>query len=788
MARWTICVEPSFAADKAVMAAVEDLQENGRQYGLSFEVSPEPPATLAHAIIVGDATRNPVTARLVSQDVVRLEGATHPQAYEIRTCRLADGPLMVVAGGSLLGDVYGLYWVWDRMRVFGGMTDIDETRSPALPIRLAMVGDKAAIHNALRYTANWISGSNIPDLVPWDVEPEASRNAQNRRDLKNLIALAHDLHMKFLATSDEFSYHPALLQEFGATLDPADPALWHALQAKYRRLFRALPEVDGVQIRTGELTRVTGTYRAFDVMHGAPESKWTLEERYRTFVIKMHQVVVGEFDKIYFHRTWVTNVTEQHSDPEVYKRIFTDEVPTKNLYLSPYLSAADRWYYQPFNPTFNLTPHNMLVLLAHLDYHAAKPTDVFPSFPGQYHQEGLRTILAPSKSNVKGAHFGIPRESGWDTITLTAYTDFRLAWDPDTDLRVIAEDFASIYFGRALAPQMAEILLLSYQAYKDGIYIKPVAESLRDNTLPHLRCGTFVLEGIPDIDKGKAHIEWLKSSMYDPSKGRTGEAIECLARGRDAAVRMCELYRAVSPEAADAALARKVEASLETTRLLVETNTMYVRTCLAYFDYRDNPCEEKREFLARTVDALKSSRADFMRVPGFGYALLGIDQLIVNVDEALDDLARAEATLDAAPDEDGVRRAIETRQTEYANALDALLGEAVKFLRWRGRVDGRDLLSIRGETLTVKHIQWDHLDSVEYQFFEGLPDREVTVLIRDVESRPSHPFVLEQPTKENDFTVKVYLWDQPKGGYGWWEFELYYVDKSPDEIGLTVPW
>ena len=90
------------------------------------------------------------------------------------------------------------------------------------------------------------------------------------------------------------------------------------------------------------------------------------------------------------------------------------------------------------------------------------------------------------------------------------------------------EDFAAIYLGREAAPQMAEILLLSHQAYKDGIYVKPVAGSRSWNTLPHLRLTAFDAKGYPFVDHGKAHIEWLESSMYLSFKGARGRGA-CLS-------------------------------------------------------------------------------------------------------------------------------------------------------------------------------------------------------------------------------------------------------------------
>ena len=68
-----------------------------------------------------------------------------------------------------------------------------------------------------------------------------------------------------------------------------------------------------------------------------------------------------------------------------------------------------------------------------------------------------------------------------------------------------------------------------------------------------------------------------------------------------------------------------------------------------------------------------------------------------------------------------------------------------------------------------------------------LPSKRVSVVPRAVESRPMHPFILEQPSEENDYTVTIYLNDVPGGG-DWWRFELLYIDKPPEELGLNTAW
>lgn len=47
--------------------------------------------------------------------------------------------------------------------------------------------------------------------------------------------------------------------------------------------------------------------------------------------------------------------------------------------------------------------------------------------------------------------------------------------------------------------------------------------------------------------------------------------------------------------------------------------------------------------------------------------------------------------------------------------------------------------------------------------------------------------MLEQPSPENDYTVRIYLDDMP-GGNGWMIFDLYYIPEPPESLGLQIPW
>ncbi len=785
---WQVFVDPTLSAEPAIRAAVDDLQRAGKELGIEFLEVGQPPERLESVVIVGSSIGNPIVAELVQRGTIQLDPLDSDQGYRIHTVTTErGGPTVVVTGRSVLAYTNGLYWLWDRLRVHKRIPKLNTVREPVGSVRLTGARSEAEIRNALRFGATWVSGGNTLDLVPWDVEPEASRNAQNRRQLAKLIDRAHAFHLKYLAAGDEISYHPSLLEGTKARRDPADPRIWNALQEKYRRLFRTMPELDGVQIRTGELTRVHGRYRPFDVMHEPKESDWTLERRYRTFLKKLHEVVVGEFAKIYFHRTWVTTANEQHSDPDVYRAIFTSQVPTENLFLSPYMSLADRWYYQPFNPTFNLTPHKMVALFSTLDYHAHAGVNVFPSFPGQYHQGGLQMILAANETNLVGAHWGAPNPEEWSTRAVTGYTIYRLMWNPDEDLRTIAQDFAAIHVGRKAAAELAEILLLSYTAYRDGIYIKPVAEKIRGNTLPHLRLTSFKRIGIPEVDRGRGHIDWLRRSMFEPSIDETEEAIAHLDRGLAAAHEMYSRYKRVESLIEDRELAEHIGNSLELTRGLIETNNAYVKTCYAYFAYRNEPNNATKTALAGALKQLETASSRFRAAPEFCYDLAGVNQLAENARQALEDLAKAEALLAEAPDTESLEETIRQWSERSAQRLKTKRSKAKRFFRWRARVDGRDIVHVRANQATIEHVEADPIVDLGHEFFESLPERPVTVFVKDLASPESDPFVLEQPTAANDYTAKIYLFDRLPS-YSWWEFELYYVDEDPFEHRLAPPW
>ncbi len=778
---WTIVASPESLDDEAVKVALEDLRNTGKKYGITFNVAPDSSNLPANAIVLGNRTRNQITANLYQQGSISLEGINNPDGYEIVTASRGDSKIIVVSGGSVLGDVYGLYWIWDRLRVRKSMSDINVKHEPELDIRYTRVAvsSKDDIRRALRYGLNLVFISSVLNLVPWNIEPEKSENAKSRVQAMELVRYAHALHIKCVAFGTDFTYHPSLLKEFGAGLSPSDPSFWEAVKAKYRRLLQAMPELDGVATFTGPEQHYWGNYKTFDLMHDGAHCDWSLAKRYRTYIKNVWSVVVGEFDKIYMHRTWTTTSYEQQSQPEVYRSIFTDEVPVKNLYLIPSFTQNDRWWHQRYNPTLNQTSHNMMVVFESMDYHAGG--NLFPTFPGHYYQSGLQMMLDVDNSNLKGCSLDMPGGDGWNTRNLTAYTVFRLSWDHHQDVRNIAEDFASIHFGSAAAPGMAQILLQSPTVYKYGLYIEPVAYG-EFNSLPHIRVGMFIADGYPSIDNGKVHLEFLRK-IYLRCKPWIPETLQDLDHGLETAIVMSRSFQNIKSLITNQSLAGQVENSLELTRLLVLTNNLYIKTCFAFFHYRENPTSENKTILQNLCDELETTCKMFSETPGFRYQLFGVNQLIKNCRQVLSNLKEAERLFASAPDIKTIEQRIGEEQEKYKRIFDTHAESLIHLGHWLCKVDGRDLIRIRGSKIALEHLRWDGMTVAESTVVNPLPSSEVSVIAHSVDSRPMHPFILEQPCEDNDYTVTIYLNDV-EGGRSWWEFDLYYITKPHMELDL----
>ncbi len=93
-------------------------------------------------------------------------------------------------------------------------------------------------------------------------------------------------------------------------------------------------------------------------------------------------------------------------------------------------------------------------------------------------------------------------------------------------------------------------------------------------------------------------------------------------------------------------------------------------------------------------------------------------------------------------------------------------------LIWSGRVDGRDLLRIRGREVWIEHQAGVPVVGTDYRFDSALPIEPRAVTVRKLEGRGTVR-VIEQPTRANNFTATILLEDK-KGGSDQYRIEVYW--------------
>lgn len=225
---WHLVIPKDYIKEEAVKVVLNDLESYAKEIGIEFRVTDDNGKVDNYAIIVGGPNDNKTTAALQSNSTISLKGIEDDEGYEIITKNYDNHKIIIIAGNTVISNVYGLYWLWDRMRIYKYIPDINIVRIPALKTRMSLAwgrrpfggGSKETMQQALRQSINWVSGIPILDLVPWNSEPENNINRENRIITNELIDYAHSLKMKYFCFANEFTYHPSLLKENDAILSP----------------------------------------------------------------------------------------------------------------------------------------------------------------------------------------------------------------------------------------------------------------------------------------------------------------------------------------------------------------------------------------------------------------------------------------------------------------------------------------------------------------------------------------------------------------------------------------
>ncbi len=685
----------------------------------------------------------------------------------------------VIRGSSPTGIAAGLAWLADRIAATGEFPS-ETTKShcaferhyvnaPSIPDSL---GDNTApnyetVRSQVKKQLDEVvlyGGTDIltygRNQMIWLGESPPPEDIERRRAAyREFIRLAHEYGLRVFLVGDELVYHPDWVEAFDASLCTKDPRLWEMIRGKFRNFFEAVPEVDGILVRTGEVIP-RGNLRSFDLVHHRCEKeKRSFEFIYQQIIQTIHSVAVGEFGKEYIHRTWVTGSHEQHSIEDVYRRIFTQEIPTENLTVSIKLTRTDQWQFQQLNPTLGLSPHrtNVEVETARFQRRGAPIMD----FAAERVASGLQFALHRGASSVSNSI------SYGDSPALDAarYMIWRFSWNPDADAKEVVTDWAARQFGRKHAERVAEVCLSLDNAVRNTWYVRPLAVT-HWNPCPHVYVDRFALKGLPPWDLGAGQDRFLYE-LYLQAKPWIKDTLEEMHRGISIWIRARDRFAEIAEELRDKQGAETFLHDLQRGTYALELNRAYMTTVFACYRYRENPTEEKHARLGKCIVLLKTALEEHKQNDGF-YGTTAIEVFLDIASRIHRDVHQVEMELAEAPEQDEIHEMMVDTSKRDA-ALLAEHPEAYPVFRWSATVDGREVLHVSENSCRIEHLVADPPGGVKKEFLRPFPKTGRYVLNR-IEGR-GYVYLIEPPAPENDMTAKIIV-DDPLPSSNVHRFEL----------------
>jgi hypothetical protein len=725
--------------------------------------------------------------------------ATLPTIAE-QSCRVQTTGQHVTRfeAGGVLGAAYGLAWIADGLRAGRDMPPKDQDRVPVFQQRIVhgglarvksdeppyvdversreLIPDWARmLDQSVLSSATGIICGGTQDLVPWDDPKYGPRSEAYRELLTEYIQMAHARHIRVYASDDEFMYLPDWFEQTGATLSTDDPKLWEAMKSKYRALLPLMPTLDGIQTRIGEANPRDGIM-AWDVIHTGEDR--SIQGNYRRFIKAMHDVVVGEFDRQYIHRTWVVNTWEQSSVPELYQQTFTDEIPTRNLLLSIKSTVGDQWEWQPLNPTFGQTPHATCVQVE-----TARAQDYFsgpPDFSAEFSQSSFEWAL---EHGAVAALLGAWKPRG-DLRNALDYATARLAWNPYQSVRSVVADWVAASIGIEIADRVADLLLDLDDIYRNGFHVRGQAYNTWEPLL-HVRKG-WVCKGNRYLDGGKGHHRFLRD-RYLLAKPEIEYAIETMSVHVDRYDAWLKSYREWMKELPKPEVGQWLELVLDRGQASLHLNLAYVTAFLRYFDYEDGgDAEHARDALSALEAEVSAFRArtweDASKYILDSFAnLQGIEELLRFGARGLDDRDGTKQAMLRAPDEKVILDILAEGRKTDTGLIESAGKDADVVATWTGLVDGRDVLDIdfASEEHSIEHCLGDFIRESVCVFHDvEIPPDECRIAIRHVRGHErGYAYILEQPGDLNGTTLRLLLEDLVNG-YGAYEVEMLLVPRG----------
>jgi hypothetical protein len=770
--------------EEAVRVAMDSARESAMVTGRS--------------IVDGDADYRVEISLVPNADTSSMRPGTLPtpaeQWYEVNTI----GDVSDIVAGGVLGAVYAINWLADRLRVHAALPLESERRAPAFEQRVTFSGLSAypqddppyvnetgmqkaldrlvyEIDMCVQRGATVLICSSTHNIVPYDHPVYGPRSAAVREVMQRAIDAAHARRLRIYTRDDEFLYLPDWFEKTGATFSSGDPAFWEALKWKYRAVFDALPDLDGAATRTGEVLP-RGDHLAWNLIHTGEDL--SQEFNYRRFIKAMHEVVVGEYGKQYFHRIWAVNTWEQSSVPEIYARTFNEEVPTENMIISIKATTGDQWEWQPLNRTIGESPHSTAVQIE-----TGRAQEYFtgpPDMAVEFAQAGLEWGLEHGSIAATLAIQGPWSKTLFDGMD---YVCWRMAWDPYQSVKKVTAEWASAVIGPEVADRVTELVMDLDDIYRDGFHIRGPAYHTWE-PLVHVRRG-WIAKGNVYVDKGRGHHRFLRD-LYIMAKPELELGLTMIHECTERYDRWLASYREWIKDLPDPTDGAWFDEILVRGSIVLHMNRAYVTAFLRFYDWMDNRDEEHREKAVGAFAILEKEHAVFWTyrfdetgVGKFrGYASAntqGIDTFMEYAKPALDDLDGAIAKLMKRPGPGEVAGFLDESQVSDADAVDACQN-AVEYLQWLGNIDHREVLHVNvvEGTSSIQHCSGDGPDQRSCMIRENPAGYGRFAVKIHAGGDRGWVYILEQPSKANGNMLNMLMEDHIPG-QGAYDIRVYWL-------------
>ena len=447
------------------------------------------------AVVVGTPQSSPLVAGLGWQ---RQLDALGPEGFRIRSAKLGGRSVTVIASGGEAGALYGAFHFLRLLQTQQPVADLDISQKPRLQIRVLNHWD-----NLDRSVERGYAGRSLWDweALPGKVDPRlvdyARANASagiNGSVLNNVNANSKSLSAEYLlktkAIADTFRPYGVrvyLSARFSApieldglkTADPLDPEVAAWWRRKAEEIYRLIPDFGGFLVKANSEGQPGPRTYGRDHLDGA---------NMLAAALAPHRGVVIWRAFVYDAKPGYDRAAAAYEQLQPFDGRFAP-----NVLLQVKNGAIDFQPREPFHPLFGATPRTQMMLEAQITqeylgfsnhfvflapmWREVLDSDTQAKGPGSTVTKVLDGSLFGQRitgmagvantgtdRNWTGHHFA---QSNW-------YAFGRLAWNPDTPSRQIADEWIKMTLTREpeAVASITRVMLESHEALVD--YMTPL--------------------------------------------------------------------------------------------------------------------------------------------------------------------------------------------------------------------------------------------------------------------------------------------------------------------------